>query len=251
MGVRALDGLTILVTRPEARAHTLRAMLESHGAEVVVAPTIAVTPVPLDEENEFTAAWRDRASFDWLVVVSPAIAELVVELVARDGEEGLPPCAVVGPASAAGLRGSGFEVAYQPKDATAVALATGLAAPADLAGKHIWWPRADVGRTDGVEILRGAGAEVVDAVAYRTAPIKPATEAVDRADLVLLASPSAVEGYLLGESEKTFALPSVAIGPTTAEAVTTAGLTLVGVADPHTAEGLVQAVLAWAEARSA
>lgn len=249
MGARPLDGLTILVTRPEDRAPKLKGALEALGAGVVVAPTIAVRPVSLDEENAFTAAWADRGSFDWLVVVSPTIAQLIVALVARDGLEGLPAFAAVGPATTQGLREAGIEVALQPDAATGLDLARTVGAESLVGGSRVLWPMADMGRQDGVELLREAGLEVVAPVAYSTVPLKPATEAVDRADLVLLASPSAVAGYVLGESEQRGSLPAIAIGPTTAAAVTAAGLPLAGVADPHTSDGLVQAVLAWAATR--
>jgi uroporphyrinogen III methyltransferase/synthase len=248
MGALALDGLTLLVTRPEDRAQKLRALLEAQGAEVVVAPTIEVRPEPLDGAGEFAAAWRDRATFDWLVVVSPTMAKLVLRLVDRDGTDSLPPVAAVGPGTTQGLRGGGVGVQYRPDEATGVALAAGLTARLG-GGARVLWPRADIGRTDGIDALRGSGATVVSPIAYHTAPLKPATEAIDGSDLVLFASPSAVEGYLLGESEKTRLLPAIAIGPTTAEAVTAAGLPLAGVADPHTAEGLVQAVCEWAARR--
>ena len=47
-------------------------------------------------------------------------------------------------------------------------LARALVASRDLAGKRVLVPRAEDGRDEALEILRAAGAEVVDVIAYRT-----------------------------------------------------------------------------------
>jgi len=251
VGALALSGLTILVTRPEDRARSLQDALEQLGATVVVSPTIRTVPEILG----LTTALRD-IRYDWVVVSSQGAAAALRQARDRLPNLKVPPCATVGPATAAGLRGDGFEVRFQPEEATGVAMAAGLAALAPLDGKRVLYPRSNIGSERPAEMLRKAGATVDEVTAYVTAPLKPAAEVARRldageVDLVLFASPSAVTGYCdeLPSRSAARTLPAIAIGPTTAEAVTSAGLPLAGVADPHTAEGLVQAVCKWAAAR--
>ena len=53
-----LAGKTVLVTRPRSQADELRALLEAHGARVVIQPVIEILP-PKDPAN-LDAALRER-----------------------------------------------------------------------------------------------------------------------------------------------------------------------------------------------
>ena len=59
----------------------------------------------------------------------------------------------------------------------------------------------------------------------------------------VIASPSAVEGYLGASGDRGSSVPTVVMGPTTADAVRVAGLSVLAQAQPSTLEGLVAALL--------
>ena len=61
----------------------------------------------------------------------------------------------------------------------------------------------------------------------------------NRFDLVLLASPSAVETVVSALGERSRGLPAAVIGPVTRDAALAAGLDVRVMAEPSTAEGLV------------
>ena len=65
-----LAGKTVLVTRPRPQADELRALLEAHGARVVIQPVIEILP-PKDP-SELDAALDAVAAkeFDWAVFSS-------------------------------------------------------------------------------------------------------------------------------------------------------------------------------------
>jgi len=97
------------------------------------------------------------------------------------------------------------------------------------------------------EGLRARGAEVDSVLAYRTvtpagtgAVLERAVEA--GADLVTLASPSAVEGLVSALGPRSTQLPVAVIGPVTEHAARAAGLDVRVVASPSTVEGLVAAI---------
>jgi uroporphyrinogen-III synthase len=91
---------------------------------------------------------------------------------------------------------------------------------------------------------QGAGVDVV--VAYRTLAPSGARDGLERAlaegiDLVLLASPSAVESLVGALGGRARAVAAAVIGPVTEQAARAAGLDVRGVASPATVQGLAAA----------
>jgi uroporphyrinogen-III synthase len=119
-------------------------------------------------------------------------------------------------------------------------------------GKRILVPRAEDGRLEAIEMLREAGAHVVDVVAYRTLAVSADDAAVARG-LELLTTGAATLCCVFAPSQVT-ALAAIAgplpqlktqfcaIGETTAAALRSAGVGEVAVASSPTPEGMAQAV---------
>lgn len=130
-------------------------------------------------------------------------------------------------------------------------LAHAMLASRSFAGERVLVPRAADGRTAAIQILRAAGADVVEAVAYRTTPVElddPRLAAgrgaltAGTAAACCVFAPSQVAALLaitgpLAALRTTF----FAIGETTATALREAGVTPVVAAAP-TPEGLAQAI---------
>ena len=132
-------------------------------------------------------------------------------------------------------------------------LARALVSQRDVKGKRVLVPRAEEGRPEAREVLRAAGAEVVDVIAYRTSPVPPNDPSVveggqllsHRAAEVVCAvfAPSQVDALAaivgpLADIHATF----VAIGETTAAALRARGVSSVAVAPTPTPEGIAIAV---------
>jgi len=121
-------------------------------------------------------------------------------------------------------------------------------------GKRVLLPRPAEGRPELLEGLATAGAEVAAVEAYRTVPapveaIRPLAAWIEagEVDAVAFASPSAVKAVVGGLGERAALLrrvPLAAIGPTTAQAVREAVITVGAQPARHTGADLAEAIAA-------
>ena len=117
----------------------------------------------------------------------------------------------------------------------------------DLKGMKILLPQANIARDVLEESLREGGAQVDRVVAYRT--LRPEVDArllTEPFDVVTFTSPSTVYNFcdLFDDPLKATGAALIAcIGPVTAQAVREKGLPVHVVAEPHTVEGLIAAVV--------
>ena len=241
-----LAGRVVLVTRPGEQGAALARRLRDLGAEAIEAATIVVEAPPaggpLDRAVEDAAGGR----FAWVVFTS---AGGVRAWFARADALGVGPpeasVAAVGDATAAALEARGLEPALVPEAFTTEAL--GEAFPEGQG--RVLLARADLATGELEEAVRARGWDPVriDAYRVRVAGALPdgalAALRAERVDAVTFTSPSTVEGFvrLAGPAEAPMA---VCIGPVTAAAAGAAGLDVVAVAEPHTEEGLVTALIA-------
>jgi uroporphyrinogen-III synthase len=108
-------------------------------------------------------------------------------------------------------------------------------------------PRAEGGREEAIEILRAAGAHVIDVIAYRTVPVSAddpsiadGLAALPRADVVVFFAPSQVAA-LAALTDLVALRQCVAIGETTAAALRERGIEPAVAAEP-TPRGIANAV---------
>jgi uroporphyrinogen-III synthase len=240
-----LAGRVVLVTRPQDRGRPLAAQLRSLGAEAIEAPAIEVQavehPALLDRAVVEAAAGR----FDWIVFTSAAGVRAWLDRTGRLGlERSRSQVAAVGDATAEALRDGAIEADLVPDPFTTEAL--GRTFPQGRG--RVLLPRADQASTDLEDVLREKGWTPVRVDAYRVRPAQALPpEAEDalrrgRVDAVTFTSPSTVEGFvrLAGPVD----WPAiVCIGPVTAEAARRAGLPVAAMAEPHTEDGLVDALV--------
>lgn len=249
-----LQGRRVAVTRGAGGDDALAARLRALGAEVLEFPAIAIgpphDPAPLDQ------ALGELSRFDWAVFASVnAVERTVARLDALGlGRLGLGDLrlACVGPATAARLAALVREADLMPSDHTGAALAASLAR--HVAGRAVLLPRAAEGRPELLDGLAAAGAHVTAPVAYRTVAVAPETlaplgDALEAGglDAVAFASPSAVRSVVAALGARAPLLGRVllgAIGPTTAAALSEAGVGAGAVPPEHTAEGLAEALAA-------
>jgi uroporphyrinogen-III synthase len=114
-------------------------------------------------------------------------------------------------------------------------------------------PRAEIARHETVEILERRGATVVVLPVYRTVPAeldRTVIEDIRRGvDAVLFTSGSTVQHFMNGVRQHApgFTFPAhtrlLCIGPVTASAAREMGLRVDSVAEIHTADGLVDALV--------
>ena len=243
----ALEGWTVVVTRPGGKAPGLALALRRAGASVVALPSIVVSD-PRDGGEALDRALLEVSVYDWVAFTS---ANAVNAFLARiDDARKLAGVrlAAVGAATASALTAGRLVADLVAETASAAGLVVAMGSPSG-GGRVLFCRAADALPTlaDG---LRAAGWTVDEVEAYRTEVAGPGDgatpEAVDEAsaaDAAVFASPSAVRGFvsLLGSGK----LPPVAvcIGETTAASARAAGFEVVAVAADASDVGLVAAAV--------
>lgn len=169
---RPLFGRRVLVTRTRQQASDLRRGLEVLGAEVIEAPTLELVP-PEDWGEIDRALGRAAQDFDWLVLTSANAVRVLGERLESLGLDaralGALKIAVVGDATEAALwERLRVKPDFKPRDFSGSALGEALVEAHDLGGKRLLLLRADIARPNLPEVLRAAGGEVTELVAYRT-----------------------------------------------------------------------------------
>jgi uroporphyrinogen-III synthase len=94
--------------------------------------------------------------------------------------------------------------------------------------------------------LRAAGWDVEEVEAYRTVPARPSRDllaAARGADAITFTASSTVRAYLDAAGPDAVPPVVVCIGPVTAATARDAGLPVTAVADPHTVDGLLAALV--------
>lgn len=246
-----LHGLRVLVPRTRDQASGLSMHIRSLGGTPVEAPTIATMPGNTEHLAEAVADVADGA-FVAVCLTSPngvdafadAIdaAQLDARILAR-----VDRVACVGPGTAARLL-ERLHVAADLVPDVATTDALGEAFPPGRG--HVLLPRADIATNVLVEALTAKGYDVVDVVAYRTVrpDALPPEVLVDLAtghlDLLAFASSSTVRNFVELVGEEPWSGRVVSIGPVTSSTARELGLVVAREADPHTLEGLVDALAA-------
>ena len=247
---RGVEPKAVVVTRAERSDGALSSELRSLGLRVLLWPAVTVTVL---ESGPLEEALQRVATFNWIVFASRhAVAAVTERLNAAPTGVRI---AAVGQATAQVLRQRGWPVDLLPSEANAAGLVAAFAAggTGDSAhscqGARILYPASSRALPTIAAGLAQLGAEVVQVEAYRTEPAASldvedcrswiAREAVGA---VTFASPSAVEELERALGKQDFerllsAAAAVAIGPTTARALTERGRTPV-LAESATLRGL-------------
>ncbi|HJP41800.1 MAG TPA: uroporphyrinogen-III C-methyltransferase [Dehalococcoidia bacterium] len=253
--VSPLVGCRVVVTRPADRSAELCARLLDEGATPVSLPLLK-TVAEVDEKDlgRVLAGLRE-GRFRWLTFTSAtAVREFFVHLhQSRLDARVLGGARVlaVGSATSAALSLFGIIPDLSPDVFTGADAARALVErDPGLAGAVVLFPRAAEADPALSESLRSADVSVSHLILYRTERLEPAGSIVDDlseagADAVLLASPSAAGAWsaLLGRTSIEPPSATVCVGPTTAKAARRAGLVVNAIAEEHTSDGLVSALV--------
>jgi uroporphyrinogen-III synthase len=227
----SLKGKRVVVTRAVEQSEPLVHALREKGAVPVVVPMVAFGPP--DDPSLQDEAIRELPGYDWIFLTSQNALRALQErcqflkLGLAQAMSGVR-VAAVGPTTAEAAENAGLKVAYVATKHQGVSLAEELAR--EIKGKRVLLPRSDRANPEIVQKLKQLGAQVKEAVAYKT--IRPDNEDLSKVealvgqgvDAILFFSPSAVhhlqellgnEKFLEFSSKTAFA----AIGPVTEEAL--------------------------------
>ncbi len=253
-----MTGQRVLITRAADDCAAWASRLAEAGAVPLMLPCIECHPI---REPDVGARVSDALpKADWLVLTSRRGAESLQQIIAavdwspsdRRAMAGVR-IAAVGPATAAAAASLPGRVELVAPNGTAKSLAEALASrPNDQDSRAS--PRARpryliaVAENAGSvleETLRHAGGECERINVYRTTPAAPqnSKRALSElgADTILLASPSAVAGFV-NRLEIDAPVDILSIGPSTTMAARAAGLAVTAEAARPSLEGLMEAM---------
>jgi uroporphyrinogen-III synthase len=250
MTAAPLDGRTVAVTRARAQSSVLVERLTGLGATVVELPVIAVAD-PQDGGAALALAAERLCSgaYDWVALTS---ANAVGRL--RDALAALAPATVpesvrwaaVGEGTARALLQGSRRADLVPGRSVSEALAEAFPLP-NSSGGAVLFPRAESVRGALAAGLRAKGWSVDEVVAYRTVGGEPDRVAIDsarRCEAIAFTSSSTVARSVDVLGADGVPPVVVTIGPVTSASAVEAGLQVAAEADPHTIDGLVDALVA-------
>lgn len=242
--VGPLAGVRVVVTRAREQAGPLADALAERGATAVTVPVIEIVD-PLDGG----AALRERLALlgrgDWLVITSPNGAARVSEALADVPLKPGVSVAVIGPGTAGRARDLGISVDLIPDTSIAEGLLAAMPAPS-RPGATVLLARASQARRLLPEELRRRGWTVHDVAAYQTVgiPVDEADRTACRnSDVVAFTSSSTVSRLHGGVGAENLPGRIASIGPATSATARALGLTVDVEAEPHTIDGLVDAIV--------
>lgn len=245
----------VVVTRPSRADRSLVEGLAALGADVIEAPTISIEP-PADWSDLDAALVRlSRGDYEWVIFSSVNAVDFFFDFLLASGDArtfGATKVAAVGPATKQRLRDFGVRADLVPPVHTGVATATEMGPGSG----RVLLPRSEEGLVDVIHELHRLGWATDEVTTYRTGQNLPDPSALElvRAgdfDVVTFASPSAVDGFVAaaGTQWVTETHLVATIGPSTSRRAVEHGLHVGVEAEPHTAEGLLSALDAWASGR--
>jgi uroporphyrinogen-III synthase len=166
----ALDGVGVLVTRPEQQSAPLCRRLELAGALAVPLPMIEIQPVV--DVRELAARLGPLGQFDVVIFTSANAVRFGAELLAQPAEPAVAErartvIAAIGPATARALDAAGHPAAVVPAggfDSENLLRHPVLLEPA---GRHVLIVKGMHGRDLLLETLTQRGAQVTVAVVYK------------------------------------------------------------------------------------
>lgn len=251
---KPLFGKRVLVTRSRQQASSLSEALKWLGAQVQEMPTIAIRPQP--NQARIRQVLEHLNDFHHLVLTSVNGVESFFQAMLDNGRDvrHLPPemdITAVGTATAEAIQQKGLRVNRIPEVFTAEGVLSSLQ-PVIRPGQQVLLPRADIARPQLVKGLEELGARVEDLAVYETVLPRLDQEALAQLakhppDWITFTSASTVNHLMkmLQAAEMPFPVNAriAAIGPVTAEAAVSHGLTVTVTADPHTIDGLVAAMI--------
>jgi uroporphyrinogen III methyltransferase/synthase len=249
---RPLIGRKVLVTRTRAQASQLADALRRAGADPIEVPVIEVVD-PDDGGDALRSAAGRLGQFDWVVVTSPNGAERLLAAVDAVGGDArsfaLSSVAAIGPGTAAALAAGGIKADLVPERFVAESLVEVFPEPG-VDGGRVLLARAAVARDVLPDGLRALGWEVEVVDAYRTIPAAISDEQralAATAEIATFASSSTVDHFVAAFGAAAVPPVVACIGPVTGDTARRHGLAVAVEAPVHSIDGLVGALVAWAE----
>ena len=251
---KPLAGWRVLVPRGGPWGDQVAANLRSKGAQPIVAPMINFAPTDDAATLEAALARLAAGEFDWITVTSATTVDVL-----SSHRAVIPPktrVAAVGETTAAALAAAGYTVDIVPSEDNS---ARGLleiweAATNGVIPLKVLTLRSEIAKPLLTEGLRRVGHDVESVVAYRTIGVAVSEKVVSDVAAGLVQAVLVTSGSVAQQvQEQLGPIPEgtlvACIGPQTARDAADIGLDVDVIAADRTAESLIDALVAVAQAR--
>lgn len=254
---RPLEGVRVVVTRPEQQSGDLVVRLTAAGAEAIELPVIAIDDPPSWDELDAAVRKLAAGGFEWVVFssvngVEKVFSRLAATSLAASAFDRVK-VAAVGAATADLLARRGVQPDLVPPEFTTEALARSMG----RGSGSVLLPRVQDAPAEMVELLEEQGWTTEQVAAYRTTLASPPERELARVragafDVVTFTSSSTVRNFrrLAGDPRDLRLAPGqedarkvACIGPVTARTARRLEFRVDAVAHEHTDEGLVAALV--------
>lgn len=249
---RQLRGMKVIVTGTDELAAEVCTEIERRDGEAIIAPTIRITPPDDPSELREAEARLHRGEFDHVVFTSRQAVKALEDAIATL-PVGSIKVAAIGEATAAAVRERGLEPDTVSKRARAEGMLEALL-PEVAPGARVLLPISSRARPVLADGLRAHGADVTRVDAYGTHVVTEADAELLKLveagviGAVMLASPSAVEGFIVQMGHLLPVLSGatfVAIGAVTANAMLEHGLPVHAMPESPGATEMVEALASY------
>jgi uroporphyrinogen III methyltransferase/synthase len=233
-----LKNKSVLITRAADQSAHFIHQLQSLGATTLLLPLIKTTPI---NASELKRVFNSR-NYDWLIFTSTNAVKFFFNSIQANGIN--CKIAAVGEKTKKALKEIGIPTDFIPSQFTAKQLAKELPISEN---DSILIPRSDIAKNDGVEILENRHCSVKTISIYKNSSLaysNPELHTIfsQKIDFITFTSGSTVNSFIrLGlriRNEKV-----ICIGPQTAKVAKENRLHVSAIANPHTIEGMVEALL--------
>ncbi len=257
---RPLFGQRVVVTRSRTQASHLVDKLVTLGADTIEFPTIKI--MPPDDSQPLLKAIASIERFDWIIFTSVNGVNSFFQYAHQMGKDSrilyrARICAI-GPATAERLAQHGILPDLIPQKYVAESIFAEISHLDSLGGKAVLLPRSDIARSDLIDALASAGAEVEEVTAYRTvlddAPREEVLSLIadNEIDWITFTSSSTVKNFfrqIPPQIIKNSKTKLASIGPITSQAIIDCNLGPDIEAAEYTIDGLVKAIAGVQQAR--
>ena len=243
----SLAGKRILITRPRRQADDLSRLLTAQGAEVILFPTIEISPLRDTTQLDNALNTLAAGDYNWVIFTSvngvTACRDRLQQLGKTATVFAHAQIAAIGPATARALQTLGVQVDFVPREYVAERILDGLGS---LVGKRILLPRAEIARPALADALLASGALLDEIPVYHT--LQPAPDAAGLAalrqgvDAITFTSSSTVRNFVTLAGAEIGRAKIACIGPITAATARELGLPVDILASEYTIPGLAQAL---------
>jgi uroporphyrinogen-III synthase len=235
--MQPLNQKTVLITRPADQTADFIIQLQNLGAQTISLPLIKNT---LINEQELKRTFNSE-KYDWLIFTSTNAVKFFFKCIDLNSIN--TKIAAVGVKTKKAIEDIGLKVDFTPTQFTAKMLAKEL--PLSL-NDYILIPRSDLAKNDIVEILESRDCNVKTLSIYKNSSIHYSKKERDsifnqKINYITFTSGSTVKSFVkLGISLNNEKI--ICIGPETAKIAKENNLVVSAIANPHTTEGMIEAI---------